>query len=592
MNDPRQYLVHMTNRGSQVQADRPGDVGQFQCFTRAPMKDINKFGLIHYSIPKLLDTLDETNREFTIRIGYQLAQGGMDYHDIPVRMPLMDYYNMVTSQKYDISIDQKGKVLAAPTDDVGIASAVNKESPFGRMKNVLAFDEVLQTTINWAIQKEWRRQKVAAGVNPMEYRINALSRLSCVVQMKKGRYVLYFGYRGYAVGVDDAPFADSGISGNHDSAHEEQKYTGAYECKSNSGAPCPVVAEGAYVQATANGEYSFIDVAGVHHIKHEIFTAAPTLANIQQIALESVTLYDVSPRMQMFLGTSHRDLSYRFNIPLGANQSPTRTRGWVRICDYNGNGSDGNGRLGMIELEMDLPPNLDPPSFLMLNLTAQGTRTKVLGHENEKGGWAIPTPPSYYRSKYDNQPNGRFYDKNMCRSMPIILTADTDANKYNAWQTHFAAQYNSSNKRAGSGLGYNFDPIPTSAMIAVGSGFSGSTNPVLPLNNFSLVNVPTYGASKHIIFGGLSDHPECAALKHLRSSQAQRGGVNSAGFGTGNYKQSSVFTVTMIEPNWIWCTVEDSTVQTLDVQLAWGDTSESVAVVSGNPVQFSIIASP
>jgi len=50
--------------------------------------------------------------------------------------------------------------------------------------------------------------------------------------------------------------------------------------------------------------------------------------------------------------------------------------------------------------------------------------------------------------------------------------------------------------------------------------------------------------------------------------------------------------VSMIEPNWIWCTVEDSTVQTLDVQLAWGDTSESVANEAGNPVQFSIIASP
>ena len=48
----------------------------------------------------------------------------------------------------------------------------------------------------------------------------------------------------------------------------------------------------------------------------------------------------------------------------------------------------------------------------------------------------------------------------------------------------------------------------------------------------------------------------------------------------------------MVEPNWIWTTVEDSTVQTLDVQLAWGDTSEAVDVQAGNPVQFSIIVSP
>ena len=98
--------------------------------------------------------------------------------------------------------------------------------------------------------------------------------------------------------------------------------------------------------------------------------------------------------------------------------------------------------------------------------------------------------------------------------------------------------------------------------------------------------------SRHIIFGGIGAAPEAPARKYLRGGDVARGGENSAGFGTGNFKQSSVFTVSMIEPNWIWCTVEDSTVQTLDVQLAWGDTSETVETESGNPVQFSIVVSP
>ena len=64
------------------------------------------------------------------------------------------------------------------------------------------------------------------------------------------------------------------------------------------------------------------------------------------------------------------------------------------------------------------------------------------------------------------------------------------------------------------------------------------------------------------------------------------------GFGAGPFKRSAVFTVSLIEPNFIFTTMENATLQTFDVQLMWGDTSEKVRGISGNPVQFSIIASP
>ena len=62
--------------------------------------------------------------------------------------------------------------------------------------------------------------------------------------------------------------------------------------------------------------------------------------------------------------------------------------------------------------------------------------------------------------------------------------------------------------------------------------------------------------------------------------------------GVGLMRQSSVFTTTLIEPNWVYTSTENATMQTFDVQLLYGDTSEKVENVAGHPVQFTIIASP
>ena len=574
MNDPRQYLVHLTNRGSKVSSQSEGNVGQFQCYTSQPMKDINKFGLINYSIPKTLDTLDINNRTFEIELHYKMGGGSVI---IPVTLPFLDYYNMVAGQRFDLSVDQKGTVQTAPTAAGALSSgaALSRETgsnhPDGRLKDVLAFDEVLQVTINWAIQKAWRAAYVDAGANPVEPRLNALSRLSCIVKMEDGCYQFYFGYRGHGGGVQDAPFeSNPAFGGANDTAHEEQRYTGT-ACDTGSGMPGHTVAVGGLVGASANGEYTFTDVTGAPHPNHVVFNNAMTNDAAASIALRQWSFNGLSARLQMFIGASHPNI---FTDTKGVDPNQSITRGWVRLCNYTLAAVD-NINTEVIKMEMPVPPNLDPPSFLLLNLTAQGTRTKVLGHDNEKGGWAIPTPPAFYKSRFDNLPNGRFYDSLAARTMPVA-TAGTETEKRLAWQAHFACDGDGNKQRPGSGLGYNFDCIPQAALSYANSMYNN--------DNFALMQRGAIEPSRHIIFRD-------ATRRYLRGS-GQRGGASSQGYGTGHRKQSSVFTVSMIEPNWIHCTVEDSTVQTLDVQLAWGDTSEPVNTDAGNPVQFSIIASP
>ena len=66
----------------------------------------------------------------------------------------------------------------------------------------------------------------------------------------------------------------------------------------------------------------------------------------------------------------------------------------------------------------------------------------------------------------------------------------------------------------------------------------------------------------------------------------------STSLGFGLVRQPAVFTTTLIEPNWVYTSTENATMQTFDVQLLYGDTSEKVENAAGHPVQFTIIASP
>ena len=92
MDNPGQHLIHLTNRGPAVFNQQIGGIGNFMVATKQPLKDINKFGLLHYSIPKMCDTIH--NEQFFFRIKYK---DGTDIN-ILIRMPNLDYYSMLISQ--------------------------------------------------------------------------------------------------------------------------------------------------------------------------------------------------------------------------------------------------------------------------------------------------------------------------------------------------------------------------------------------------------------------------------------------------------------------------------------------------------------
>ncbi len=95
-----------------------------------------------------------------------------------------------------------------------------------------------------------------------------------------------------------------------------------------------------------------------------------------------------------------------------------------------------------------------------------------------------------------------------------------------------------------------------------------------------------------IIFGGNNVSKLVApGRKYPRARFDQEEAAPTKSFGIGAYRQSSVFTTSMIEPNWIYTSTENATLQTFDVKLMWGDTSEPVDAVTAQPVQFTVIAS-
>ena len=145
MDNPGQHLIHITSRGPAVyNSNGEGSFGQFKVSAKQPLKDINKFGLLHYNVPRMCDhVVDET---FDLVITYMSNFEAENVIRVPVTMPSMDYHNLSVTQRHDQS------------DTVGQAHA--------REHGQLCLDELMQSTLNWAIQFEYSklvRRAVAAG---------------------------------------------------------------------------------------------------------------------------------------------------------------------------------------------------------------------------------------------------------------------------------------------------------------------------------------------------------------------------------------------------------------------------------------------
>ena len=532
MNNPGQYLVHMTSRGPKVFNRRDGGVGQFKCMVTQPLKDINKFGLLHYSVPKALDALQINNNQFRLRFEF----GSGTTLEVPVVISTLDYYNARVSQPMDVY---------KPDPD-----------PLKVRKNVVDFDEVLQTSINWSIMNY-----VSGFADPLPNQMAALARISCAVHFDRpsGTYKLTFGYRGHnTLKASKVEYVD-GIAGG----------TGA-----PGNTPQTTSPDGQNI-AFSSGAYAFIDIDGDKRTLAAIGT-------YDDFHLVAVQMLQIPLRLQMMMGAVAANI-------LSSQQEPNSTivtRGRIRLCNYVTTG----GAAGMIAMHMSIPPTLAPPALLYLQLQVPGTKSKILGQEDERGGWAIPTPPNSYMSQYENFPKNAEYDVNQVRQMPIIIQAPND----NGRKTNFDQYYASSNGQITNG--FNFDCIPHGAYDA-----SQNIQGVNQLDNFDCLGTrQNVGAapSRMIIYGNHSRKSAKDTIKDPRAAAYKipdndsRFFQGDSGFGAGLFRQAQVFTSSMITPNWIYTSTADSTIQTFDIQLLWGDTSEQVDASVGNPVQFSIIASP
>ena len=565
MNVPQQYLIHIANRGPETFAQVSGDPGKFKCFMKQPLKDINKFGLMMYSIPKTLDILQRTNQQFNLVFEFESGQEVI----VPVTIPRLDYYDMYISQEEDKS---------------GTNGANGLDDGQYRSKKRLSFDEVLQTSINWAIMEQFDQPLGVGFAPPLGRRLcdDIMSRIGCIVQFVKstGCFKFLFGYKGMR-GLAVAPAPIAGTIG--------QAYNAGV--LANSGAPCPTVvwaAGGAPLDiaiAGSNGTYEFVSPdnhyyraaaadgnGGVANGYDPVtaYTALPgnNLADAYpQIHLTGVRFSNVPQRLQYMLGLDSSHSGSNIQQVNGMNM--TITRGRMILVNYSAN-TGGGIPTGLIEFPCPLPPNLDPPSFLYLQLLVPGTRSKILGQSDERGGWALPTTQNMYMSKYDNLPKLFKYDPTSSRLMPAVTSQAT----YDQFFANTAPN--------ADGIGFNFDPIPV-------QGGARVTNA-----NWSLT--PNNDRSRFIRIGGTSANGdrnsiEAGARKRLRSNYPADASKSPA-FGVGLWRQSSCFTTTLIEPNWLYTSVENVTMQTVDAQLMFGDTSETVETQTGQPVQFTIIASP
>ena len=530
MDNPGQFLIHFTNRGPKVFASEEGMVGEFKVAAKQPLKDINKFGMLQYSIPKMCDHVDDGNRFFFLNLTY--ANGSEIA--VPVRMPDLDYYNMYVSQEYDKSIQAMGNQ--------------------GRRKDVLSFDEVLQTTLNWAIMLH--ADTIYANPAGRSFAELCLNRVGVVVgRNSDGCLDINVGYRGWTQVVNNQDMSQSFQPGVQQNTGSPFQY---YNCILPGG----TVIDGGQPIPNAGG-------LGVNAPNNNPLNGRANFYNTVKIVKVGFT--QLPMRMQMFLGVDGSDLVSAEEL------QATITRGRVRITNYN----TAAGNSGLIQFKCNIPPNLDPPSFMYLQLTVPGTRSKILGQSDERGGWAIPTAPNLYASNYMNFPAGRFYHPQNVRYAPAVTSE--------ALYVALFANKPVGNNPSTSGIGFNFDYIPLGATAQVNIALN-----IARIDNYHLGADPFLPRSRLVRIGRLTEQkvPVAPKRRYGRHARDEVGGTYNSGFGIGQYRQSSVFTVSLIEPNYVFTSVENATMQTFDVRLMWGDTSEQVDGIAGNPVQFSLIASP
>ena len=360
----------------------------------------------------------------------------------------------------------------------------------------------------------------------------------------------------------------------------------------DSGAPCATALVTNPPIAPSSGQYAFVSPTNNHYRAgstnggngpfngYDLFNGAQGAGAVtddeyNSLRLVSVAFQGLSERLQLMFGLDSPTIGSSETVAVNT----VKIRGHMILVNYDAVvvGTTADAPTGMVEFHCNLPPNLDPPSFLYLQLLVPGTRSKILGQSDERGGWALPTTQNLYMSRYDNLPRLFQYDPLSSRLMPAVSSQAT--------YDEFHANVNAN----ADGIGFNFDPIPVDGASAAGVAHRAYGK------NWALTG---NDRSRFIMIGGVDAEGrrhtfEAGARKRLRSNFNPGANVpRKTAFGVGRLRQSSCFTTTLIEPNWLFTSTENVTMQTVDVQLMFGDTSETVQTIVGQPVQFTIIASP
>ena len=562
--NPKQMLLHLTSRGSRVRSLVAGGT-RFTNMTQQPINDVNRFGLLHYSIPKIMDYLSDENRTFTMRIRFKAGNPV----DIPVTLPQLDYYSTTV-------------------DSLGDAT--------------LCLTEILQSAINFAIVKYWTDNGWDSPV--LTHRGHAcLYRIGCIVQMTPdGRLRFVVGYKGKRV-------------------TELLPETDFYQWAPVDGVLANVVLESSGTPVTCAGDapevhrgFPGIATTSVDHLAYQFiatngnpFNHTPPpgsspAAERDSAMITAVEMHGLSRRLQMMFGAAsdialnhsaehglREEVSNGEDVPLQAADALYRQRGRIILVNYRMLPT--NDRTGLVNVTMPLPPNLYAPSFMLKGLTAQGTRSKVLGHDAERAGWAIPTSSNQFKSKYNNFPgveNGPWtyspYDVRQPAGLLNMSPLDREDKvkgdgTYKDWLAHDGA------------LGPQFDQIPWDPTSVVYEAPGDAWN-VLEIDNYSLVPAPDAHLDHYN-----AGHKLGSRMLHFgdpltQTAQGHKAPRSSRQFGlTGeSMTEAPTFTVSMIDPNWIYTDVPNSTVQSIDVVIMWGDTSENVSGSSAYPVQVTLVA--
>ena len=583
MDNPQQTLLHLTSRGATVRTQEPGSIGKFTNMSTQPINNINKYGLLHYSIPKTMDLLDHENRTFQIRVVFT---GSKENHSeevdilIPVTLPELDYYHMTLD-------------MPDEADDDNVQDCV-------------AFTEILQTSINWAIQKYWTANKLRFGQGMAGSYVHTrgqvvCNRLGCVVKVTPmGRLQFIFGWRGTPNVTNRRYYQE------YDNDDEKARI------QENTGCPIQNAAEPTEwdmgfrgVDNQGNTVYDFVDTAGFPTRQ------LPPGRTIQEAFIESqikrVEFVNMSSRVQLMFGANaaslseNKHLEHTFTNMLTGLSTTTFARTAERgrmvlvnyLSPYNPGGEE--NRLNLIDFTMPIQPNVYAPSFMFLQLTAQGTKSKVLGHAAERGGWAVPTASNQFKSKYDNFPQYERsendvdpYHELQVRQCPALLNLSLDA------------------RRANPGLGtkltltanehFAFDALPFDPLGNVVQFVDDAANMVIiqEYNNFSLKPEQAFLVAdennidtNHRFGSRLTHFGDLASQMALKEKSPR----STRQFGLNQVVEAPTFTVSMIDPNWLYTDVPNSTVQSLSILLMWGDTNKNVTDVAGYPVQFTMIAS-